>query len=60
VRRRSINTDTDFFFFLSFNNLSILCAQTLVVSDPAMAAQLLGPSGWTRQGLDKSRVNLYR
>jgi hypothetical protein len=33
---------------------------TLVVSDPAIAAQALGPGAWKRHGLDKAQVVLYR
>lgn len=33
---------------------------TLVVSDPAMAAKVLGPGAWMSHGLDKANVVLYR
>lgn len=42
------------------NFTHVLALQTLVISDPTMAAQVLGPGAWKRHGLDKSYVVLYK
>lgn len=33
--------------------------QTIVVADPALCAELLGPNAWRLQGVDKSTQDLY-